>query len=286
MLEPDYADFIPAMDRRRMSPVIKMSIACSLDCLAQAGIEQPGGIIVGTSMGCSVHTKNFLDKIHSSKDQLLAPTHFIVSTHNTIAGQISLLLRNDGYNITHTQNSLSFEQSLLDGILSIREGFDNILVGGTDEAEETIYNMKARLGDDTLHLTSGSAFFLVSSEKKMTGNISLVDVGSYGLMTDPYKLLMGFLESNKLSTGDIDLVLYAGNNKNSPGVEKIFSQDRMIDYQKLSGVYFTNSAFAMHYGIDLLLNEVGPVAGTGNILIWNNLIPENLGFILLSNKTN
>ncbi|HVG42231.1 MAG TPA: beta-ketoacyl synthase chain length factor, partial [Chitinophagaceae bacterium] len=143
LITPDYSLFIPAMERRRMSDVLKMSIACSMDCLEQAGLSQPDGIIVGTSMGCCVHTKNFLDKIIAANEGPLSPTSFIVSTHNTIAGQISLLLKNHGYNITHTQNSLSFEQGLIDGMLSIREGHNNILIGGADEQEDAIYNMGA-----------------------------------------------------------------------------------------------------------------------------------------------
>ena len=130
LITPDYSAFIPAMDRRRMSQVLKMAIACSIDCLEQAGLSQPDAIIVGTSMGCCVHTKNFLDKILSANEGLLSPTSFIVSTHNTIAGQISLLLKNHGYNMTHTQNSLSFEQGLIDGMLCIKNGCSNVLVGG------------------------------------------------------------------------------------------------------------------------------------------------------------
>src|SRR5436190_287904 len=66
LITPDYSAFIPAMDRRSMSQVLKMAIACSSDCLEQAELCQPDAIIVGTSMGCCVHTKKFLDKIVSA----------------------------------------------------------------------------------------------------------------------------------------------------------------------------------------------------------------------------
>src|SRR5215211_5509305 len=97
LIIPDYNEFIPAMDRRRMSHVQKMSIACAMDCLEQVELKQPEAIIVGTSMGCSINTKNFLDKILDAGEGPLSPTSFIVSTHNTIAGQIALLLKNHGY---------------------------------------------------------------------------------------------------------------------------------------------------------------------------------------------
>src|ERR671912_478259 len=133
IIHPDYNPIIPVMARRRMSDVLKMAIACTKDCLSQIGLEQPDAIIVGTSLGSNHFTKNFLDKIISANGSIPAPTSFIVSTHNTIAGQISLMLENFNYNITHSQNSLSFEQALIDGLLSVKEGCANVLVGGADE---------------------------------------------------------------------------------------------------------------------------------------------------------
>jgi 3-oxoacyl-[acyl-carrier-protein] synthase II len=287
LITPDYSAFIPAMDRRRMSQVLKMAIACSMDCLEQAGLDQPDAIIVGTSMGCCVHTKNFLDKIVSANDGPLSPTSFIVSTHNTIAGQISLLLKNHGYNMTHTQNSLSFEQALIDGFLCIQEGSNHILVGGADEEEDAIYNMKERVNDERLHLTCGSSFFILSNEKADKNSICLVDVGSFGLINDPSGIIIEFLTSNNLSVNEIDLVLYANNGKKkTEELEMIFGQNKLFDYQKITGTYYTNSAFAMHYGIDILSQNDHPVFGERikKVLVCNNLIPENLGLILLDKK--
>jgi hypothetical protein len=289
LIEPDFSVFIHAMDRRRMSNVLKMSIACSMDCLEQAGISQPDAIIVGTSMGCCVHTRNFLDKIIAANEGPLSPTFFIVSTHNTIAGQISLLLKNHGYNMTHTQNSLSFEQSLIDGMLCINDGCTNILVGGADEVENSIYNMKARLSDEKIQLTGGASFFILSNKKADDESVRLADVGSFGLTEDPAEIIFEFLDANKLSAEKIDLVLYANSDERKTEELKImFGPNKITDYQKLSGTYFTNSAFAMHYGIDLLTRGYHPVSGVGinKVLVCNNLIPENLGLILLGNKNN
>lgn len=287
LITPDYSAFIPAMDRRRMSQVLKMAIACSIDCLEQAGLEQPDAIIVGTSMGCCVHTKNFLDKILSANEGPLSPTSFIVSTHNTIAGQISLLLKNHGYNMTHTQNSLSFEQSLIDGGLLINDGCKNVLVGGADEEEDTIYNMKERLNNQKIHLTCGSSFFILSNEKADQESIRLVDTVSFGLISDLSGKIIEFLDTNNLTTGEIDLVLYADSEeKKIKELEMIFGQKKIFDYQKITGTYYTNSAFAMHFGIDVLSQNDHPVFGEGirTILVCNNLIPENLGLILLDKK--
>ncbi|MEO8764229.1 MAG: beta-ketoacyl synthase chain length factor [Ginsengibacter sp.] len=287
LITPDYSTFIPAMDRRRMSEVLKMSIACSLDCLMQAGQPQPDAIIVGTSMGCAVHTKIFLDKIISANQGPLAPTFFVVSTHNTIAGQLSLLLKNHGYNMTHTQNSLSFEQGLIDAMLCIKSGSNHILVGGADEFEETIYNMKERLNNENIHITSGASFFVVSNEAGKTVPVKLVDVESFGLIDDSSLLIKGFMDSNNVSAREIDLVLYCNSDQNKKAEwQMIFGHGKMIDYQKIAGTYFTNSAFAMNYAVDILSYKNHPAfAGEiHRVLVCNNLLPENLGLVLLDNK--
>ncbi len=289
LIIPDYNDFIPAMERRRMSQVQKTSIACAMDCMQQAGIEQPGAIIVGTSMGCSINTKNFLDKIQSAGDGPLSPTSFIVSTHNTVAGQIALLLKNHGYNMTYTQNSLSFEQALLDAMMSVNSGCENVLVGGADEEEDTIYNMRERLNNADALLTSGASFFVVSSERNHAESIELVDVGSYGLIEDTSELTQNFLQVNGIAPLEVDLVLFAVSDDSGwRQLKGMCEEDKLFDYQKITGTYYTSSAFAMHYAVDFLSAGEHSVFGKDvrHILVYNNLIPENLGLILLKSATN
>ena len=285
LIIPDYNEFIPAMDRRRMSHVQKMSIACAIDCLEQAGLKQPEAIIVGTSMGCSINTKNFLAKIFDADEGPLSPTSFIVSTHNTIAGQIALLLKSHGYNMTYTQNSLSFEQSLMDAVLCIDNGLSNVLVGGADEEEDTIYNMRERLKNKEMLLTCGASFFILSNKKHEKSAINLVNVGSFGLMKNTNEITKNFLRENNSSPNEIDLVLFAiSEEKKLNELKLLFDAGKLFDYQKITGTYYTNSAFAMHYAIDILFSNRNPFFNgeIKNILVYNNLISENLGLILLS----
>lgn len=285
LIIPDYNEFIPAMDRRRMSHVQKMSITCAIDCLEQAELKQPEAIIVGTSMGCSINTKNFLAKIFDADEGSLSPTSFIVSTHNTIAGQIALLLKSHGYNMTYTQNSLSFEQSLMDAVLCIDNGLSNVLVGGADEEEDTIYNMRERLKNEEMLLTCGASFFILSNKKHEKSAINLVNVGSFGLMKNTNEITKNFLRENNSSPNEIDLVLFAiSEEKKLNELKLLFDAGKLFDYQKITGTYYTNSAFAMHYAIDILFSNRNPFFNgeIKNILVYNNLISENLGLILLS----
>ncbi len=286
LIAPDYTPIIPAMDRRRMSEVLKMGIACSMDCLEQAALTQPGAIIIGTSMGCGTHTRTFLDKIFSSNGRLISPTSFIFSTHNSIAGQISLHLKNHSYNITHTQNSLSFEHALLDGSLCIQDGLRNVLVGGADELEQALFDMNTRLNHKELLSACGASFFILSGEDDATASVNLVDVESHGLIDGISDRIIEFLKSNNRSVEDIDLLLYSNSDqKTVDELRRIFGQQRLFDYQKLSGTWFTNSAFAMGYAVDMLSQTSHPLYETNltTVLVCNNLVPENLGLILLDN---
>jgi hypothetical protein len=282
---PDYTDIIPAMDRRRMSEVLKMSIACSMECLKQSGLQQPEAIIVGTSMGCCTHSRNFLDKIFTANGGLISPTSFILSTHNTIAGQISLHLKNHGYNMTHTQNSLSFEHALIDALLCEKDGIANILVGAADEIEEAMYNLPVRLNLESIIEGAGATFFILSSAMAGNESINLVDVGTYGLIKEISPHINDFLRSNSRLAEEIDLVLFSNSHLQTINeLDFIFGSSKIFDYQTISGTWFTNSAFAMNYGVDILQQGSHPLSGkkkVNKLMICNNLVPENLGLILL-----
>ncbi len=115
--EPDYKNFVDAKLIRRMSRIIKMGTAAAVKCLQQANIEMPGGIITGTAYGCLQDTEIFLQRMIDYKEELLTPTAFIQSTHNTVGAQIALLLQCHNYNNTFVQSGFSFEDALLDAVI-------------------------------------------------------------------------------------------------------------------------------------------------------------------------
>ncbi len=278
IIYPDYSPFIPAMDRRRMSEGTKMSVACAIDCLSQINLQQPDAVIVGTALGSSNHTKKFLDKIASAEGGLISPTSFIQSTHNTFAGQISLLLKNHGYNTTHTQNSLSFEQALIDSTLCIGEGAKNVLVGGVDENEPILYHLPVRLKKSDIKVGYGASFFVLSLDKKDDFSAKLLAVESYSGVKNVNVFADQVLQQNEIKSDEIDLVLYSSCEQNiEVELSSFFPKSSLIDFQKYCGVYLSNSSFALHLAFDFLQQE----KGVKTVLVYNNLISENLGLLLL-----
>ena len=120
--EPDYKEMITNANlRRRMSRMIKMGVACGLECLKDIPSEKVDAIITATGLGCLADTEKFMNALMDNREQMLNPTAFIQSTFNTVGAQLALLLKIHAYNVTYVHRGLSFESALIDGIMSIAE---------------------------------------------------------------------------------------------------------------------------------------------------------------------
>jgi 3-oxoacyl-[acyl-carrier-protein] synthase II len=283
LVTPNYKEYIDAGLLRRMSKILRMSVACAKECILQAGIEQPDSIVVGTGLGCLQDTEKFLNTF-LSVEGLLPPTSFIQSTHNTIAGQISLGIGNHGYNMTHTQNTLSFEHALIDAELLLNEEDLHVLVGAADEHIPFLDTVKDALDFVApVALTSGSSFFIASREKSEKALVRIVDVEAIGLVRNIGEEIESFLSGNDLAPSALDLVLFSGSDigvcaevlhyLTTNGVQ----EETIEDYLPFSGIYPTASAFALHYAIDRLHMN----GSLNNVLICNCLNDSNLGLILV-----
>jgi 3-oxoacyl-[acyl-carrier-protein] synthase II len=284
--DPDYREYISANSRRRLSPVLKMALACSKECVTAQDISDIDAIIVGTGLGSNHQTTRFLDKVFGANGGLISPTAFTLSTANSIAGQISIQLKNHGYNNTHTQSTLSFEQALIDGSLCLHEGMDLALVGAADEFVLSLFNLFKYLNVREGINTIGASFYLLSKEKPSQNPIRIIDVASIGRIPTENieKEISAFLDKNNVIK--VDVVLYSSTNaETQPILNRKFPNADITDFVQYSGVYLTNSAFALNYAVDLLSHSKSnhgerPVQ---TILICNNLFHENLGLILVTN---
>lgn len=283
LLSPNYKDYIDGSLLRRMSKILRMSVACAKDCLQQANIEQPDSIVVGTGLGCLQDTEKFLNTF-LTVEGLLPPTSFIQSTHNTIAGQISLSIGNHGYNMTHTQNTLSFEHALIDTQLLLNEEDKNVLVGAADEHIPFLDEIKQEL-DVMLPvaLASGASFFVASRERYETALAKVIAVEAIGLVENIGMEVDSFLFAHHIPASSLDLVLFSGSEIGVCGVvlshltTQGVKEELIEDYLSYSGIYPTTSAFALHLAVDRL--NLNPAYK--NILICNCLDKKNLGLILV-----
>jgi 3-oxoacyl-[acyl-carrier-protein] synthase II len=313
-VDPDYKQFIDPKQMRRMSHVIKMGIAAAKSCLEQASVEEPDAIITGTAFGCMEDTVTFITRIVEQEEEMLPPTAFIQSTHNTVAAQIALMLKCHNYNNTFVHKGISFESALFDAMMMLNEGDgDNILVGGTEEMVDASFKVLTRLGlykrwpISNLSLYAGqskgtiggegAAFFLFSSEASSNNLAELTGLKTLYKPTSIEDSIKDFLESNGSSIDDIGLIITGRNGdiKNdeiySALGDSIFKNKATANYKHLCGEYPTSSSFALWVAGNILKKGIIPeVVKQGNfpsfspkkVLIYNHYQAKYHSLMLVS----
>lgn len=304
-LEPDYKQYVPPIQLRRMSRILKMGLSASKICMSNSGVNTPDAVIVGTGLGCVRDLEKFLSSIKTEHEQSLSPIPFINSSHNIVAGQIALANKIKNYNITYCHRALSFESCITDALLHIHENpQQNILIGGIDEMDEKCFHVLGNSGiwrkDPTYNLSlledkangtiagEGATFFLLSGVPSETACTEIIEVKTMigQVKTDKiFSLIKDILKKNNLSIEDIDTYILGRNG------DTIFDSvyDRFetelpkgattLYYKHLCGDYSTASAFALwiaDYIIrkneipQVLIGKKGINSNAQNIIIYNH----------------
>ncbi len=315
--EPEYKEIIDVKLIRRMSRIIRMGVAAAMECLQEAGVKKPDAIITGTAYGCLEDTGLFLSKMVENNEELLTPTAFIQSTHNTIGAQIGLMLQCNNYNNAFVHRGFSFESALLDGMMLLKEKETaNVLVGAVDEITDISHSILSRFGFykqgpvSNLDLYKseykgtiageGAAFFLLT-DKPSASDYAKLD----GLKTfyKPMGLkeienhVSSFLADHLLTLNDVDLVIDGKNGDSSSNElfeqlqQTIFSKNHVVNYKHLCGEYPTSTAFALWVAANIIKKGNVPAALGFNgsiekkisrVLICNNYLDIHHSLILLS----
>lgn len=316
IVKPNYRDYINPKVLRRMSKIIRMGIVSAKTAMNDSEVEHPDAIITGTGMGCQIDTEKFLNSLLDNDEDMLTPTSFIQSTHNTVGGTIALGHYNHNYNLTYVHRAFSFESALLDSIMMISERKDqNILAGGFDEITDESWLIKTKIGhyktepinENDLYKNDqsgalageGSSFFMLSGEKKKNTYATLKGVD---MLFRPANIdsvvdwIITFLENHNIKPVDIDLVILGRNGDQEFDKiydtidDSLFKNNQVINYKHLCGEYDTSSAFAMWLGSRIIKENSIPASLSNlshkeikNVLIYNHFRNINHSLILLSN---
>jgi len=223
-IEPDYTAFIDAKPLRRMSRIIKMGVAAAMECLQEGGEKNPGAIITGTAFGCLEDTGIFLTSITEQKEEMLQPTPFIQSTHNTVGAQIALILKCHEYNNTFVHRGFSFESALLDAFMLLQESEPtSVLAGSVDEITDishailTRFGLYKRVPASNLSLFTseskgtiageGAAFFLLTSQPSANAYAQLEGVTTFYKPVDVIEIeqhILSFLSSRQINIENME----------------------------------------------------------------------------------
>jgi len=276
-IQPEYKKFISPNLLRRMSPIIRNGVSCSMSVLKKAALQQPDAIIVGTALGCLKDTTSFLTQLIQDNENLPNPTHFIQSTHNTIAGQIALLLSCSAYNFTFSQNHNSFETALLDAqLLMLDQKANHVLVGGVDEMNELSYGLiKELYCYKNSKPGEGAAFFLLSTDKS---KVEFKGVRIINGSTIDFNLeLAGF----GITWQDVDVLIGGDNDVKDSAYNDFamyFYNKPYLWYKPFVGEYGTVSAQAFWLGTKIIEEQKIPACWSKN-----SLMPKEIKNVLIYN---
>ena len=161
----DIRKYVTPLEARRMGKLMKSSLLSSLEALEQAGIGSPDAIITGTAYGCLEISEKLMIQIREEGEEMLKPTYFMQSTHNTIGSNIAIKTHCHGYNITYTQERRSLEWAVRDAELLLRSGrAKTVLVGCHDESTATFNSLLEKAGESSAPMVNSIAMVLSCGE--------------------------------------------------------------------------------------------------------------------------
>ncbi len=321
VIEPDYKEIFDAKLLRRMSKIIRIGAAAAIACLKQAGKENVDAIVTGTAYGCMEDSENFLKKIVEQNEEMLSPTAFIQSTHNTVAAQIALLLKCHEYNNTFVHRGFSFEYALLDAMLLLAESkARHVLAGSADEITDFTFAVLKRFGlykqapvsNFNLYNSNskgsiagqGAAFFLLSNQHDENDYAVLDAVDIFYKSATEIEIenkINQFLIAKEIGLNDVDLIITGENGdvKNDAvyiNLQKDFFKNiPSINYKHLCGEYPTSSSFALWLAANIIQQQKLPecfedkkiyTEKLQRILIYNNYQGKYHSLMLVSSVKN
>ncbi len=161
----DIKKYVKPLEARRMGKIMKSSLLSSMEALKQAGIETPDAIITGTTYGCLENSELLLLQIKEEGEEMLKPTYFMQSTHNTIGSNVAIKTHCHGYNVTYTQGTDSLAWALRDAQLLLESGkVKNVLVGCHDEGASVFNALREKAGQEPMPAVHSIAMVLTCGE--------------------------------------------------------------------------------------------------------------------------
>ncbi len=288
-IDPSFKEYISPIEARRMGKILKRAVATSKEALNASGLNTVDAIITGTGYGCIENTEFFLDALSNDGEQLLKPTYFMQSTHNTISSLVAIQTKNHGYNVTYAHKGISFDSALQDAWLQLRLGkIDSALVGGHDEMTETFYHILKKggvMGQDD-EMCGESAVSIVLSKAVEPVETPLQNKSALRQAQEPRPLckLSGFqmlhqptmntlmdalarlLQSAGKSLADVDYILtgISGHHDQDEAylqeTKTLFGQKPLLKFKHLFGESFTSSGIGMYVAAQCL--KTGHVPST------------------------
>ena len=253
-IDPSFKDYISPIEARRMGKILKRAIATSKEAIKASGLDSVDAIITGTGYGCIENTEFFLDALSKDGEQMLSPTYFMQSTHNTISSLVAIQTKNHGYNVTYAHKGISFDSALQDAVLQMRLGkINSALIGGHDELTETFYRIlkKGGMMGKNDEMCGEAAVSVVLCTKNDDYLCKLVNFKMLHKPTlEILKAVAKDFQADYILTG------ISGNHKSDEAyfaeTKELFSDAKLLKYKHIFGESFTSSGIGVYVAAQCL----------------------------------
>jgi hypothetical protein len=234
-----------------------MSLALFTDLHIRQGDPTPQSVFFGTGWGSLSETNDFLDSLFESDEKFSSPTDFIGSVHNAAAGQIALMAKSAGANLTLSGGDYSFEQALFSAQMLV-DGQEPVLVLGADEAHEKLSPLfDPSVSANTALSDGGGALMLCRASNAAGPTVALTyfanhfggspdlqdlvtQLGGAELIRTKYSLIMAGLPAAQKTESKKQLDQF---------IELSDYQGEVLDYRRLTGEYATSAAVATVFAV-------------------------------------
>lgn len=306
-IDPDYKRYFAPNVARRLGKILKRAMLTARLVREASGVANPDAIITGTGLGCIESTEAFLNALVRGGEELLTPTHFMQSTHNTISSLIAIDAGCKGYNSTYAHKGISLECALADAFTQLEcSRIQTALVGAHDEMTPTYFTLLKRTG--YLGRTPGgfsgevalSMMLAATRSKNALCRLRGVEMAYGPANSDaPRQALTRLLQRARCSPNEIDAVmtglsgLPANDQVYARICPELLPNKNLLRYKHLFGEAYTAPGLGLYAAAVCLYRQRIPAhlfvdhkrgeqRGVGHILCYNQLEEKNHAFILLS----
>lgn len=264
LAEEALCDGLPPRLIRRVKRLSQIALALSEEARKSDTGPSPDAVFFGTGWGCLSETQDFLHGLFETGEKFSSPTDFIGSVHNAPAGQIALLTRAEGANLTLSGGDYSFEQALFAAQMLVTDETP-VLVLGADEAHETLSPLFDPSVTPATPLSDGGGALLLQRVRNSSGPIVELKYFKTGFENDPgelpdpeelvyqlggpeavnkrYKLLLAGIPAALRPLGSAQLNRF---------LELTGFSGKVIDYRRLTGEFATAASVATVFAASLV----------------------------------
>ena len=254
-IEPDYKPYVSPVEGRRMGKLLKRALATSKKTLDDCGLTSPEAIITGTGLGSVESTEAFLLDMCQNGEELLKPTHFMQSTHNTIGSLVAIQTKCHGYNATYSHKQICFESALYDAWLQLEQKtLNNALVLGQDATTENYYHLLELIdyvGNGMKGTCGEASVAALLSNNELPGHQPLCELVSVKLLHRPtLEQWKKVVEGLHLPSDCVLLAGYNGHPKNDALYDELlpilFPNAQVLTYKQWFGECYSASALGFY----------------------------------------